>query len=126
MQKTVQLPVGFKVGDAVHRVAVLRSRTVGDIYDALDESSKPIWTSEGFKLAAHDFIVGLNVLRRQIVSIGEYPGPITPGEFKKIDAQDLAALEAGAAEIEAATKPKTRSDGAPEVLGGAGEPLRPS
>lgn len=100
---TAILTRGLKIKDVVHTEAEIREATAEDLIDATDESEKVVRTAEGFQLLASPTLVGLNTLRRQIVRIGDYKGPLTLGELKKLSAVDLSLLQEKAGELETAT-----------------------
>ncbi len=99
---TVDLIKGLTIGEVTHTRATLREPTAGDLIDATDESEKMIRTPEGYQLVASPTLVGLNTLRRQIVSIGEYEGPLAMNEIKKLSAADLSLLQEAAEGLDAA------------------------
>ena len=95
---TVTLKKGFKVGEVVHLEAELREASSGDILDAMEESEKLVMVpteSGGTEptLVASPTLVGIHTLRRQIVRIGEYQGPMTLVEIKKLVPYDLNLLQ---------------------------------
>lgn len=89
----VTLNKGLTVGETVHTLAVLREVTAGDLIDATDESEKVVLTPDGWRLLVSDTLVGLNTLRRQIVSIGSHPGPLTINEMKLLSGADMNLLQ---------------------------------
>ena len=105
---TVDVPLtsGLKIGDAVHKAAVIRDATAADLIDATEEAEKLMPTLEGFQLIASPTLVGLHTLRRQIVRIGDYPGPLTLAELKKLTAIDLSLLQEKAITLEDASLKK--------------------
>lgn len=109
----VTLNKGLKVGEAVHTLAVLREVTAGDLIDATDESEKLTLTPDGYQLIASPTLVGLNTLRRQVVSIGEHPGPLTIGEIKLLSGKDLNLLQQQAAILDGATLEAIEAQGKP-------------
>ena len=100
---TATLTKGLKIKDSVHTEAEIREATAEDLIDATDESEKVVRTAEGFQLLASPTLVGLNTLRRQIVRVGDYQGPLTLGELKRLSAVDLSLLQEKAGELETAT-----------------------
>ncbi len=107
----IELINGLTIGEKVHRHAMIREATAADLIDATDESEKVIRTEEGFQLIASPTMVALNTLRRQIVKVGEYEGPLSLSELKKLSAPDLSLLQEGAEVLEAATLDKVRDRG---------------
>jgi len=103
---TVQcmLITGLTIGETVHKLAEIREVTAGDLIDATDESERLVRTDEGdYILVASPTMVGLNTLRRQIVSIGDHQGPLTMGEIRKFSGADLNALQAQAQQLDQAS-----------------------
>ena len=103
MIEKVTLNKGLKVGEVVHKEAELREATAGDFIDAAEESEKLVLTPEGnYVLIASPTLVGLNTLRRQIVKIGEYDGPLTMREVKMLSSGDINRLQNAAGKLDAA------------------------
>jgi phage FluMu protein gp41 len=100
------LKEGIKIGEAVYIAAEIREASAGDLIDAADESEKLIATPDGYQLLASPTLVGLNTLRRQIVCIGDYKGPLTLSELKKLSAADLSLLQEKALTLEDASLKK--------------------
>lgn len=102
----VTLKEGLKIGDVTHREAVLREPISGDIIEALEESEKVVLLPGADRpepvLVVSPTMVGIHTLRRQIVQIGDYLGPLTLAEIKRLDPKDLDALQKKAEELEAA------------------------
>ena len=99
----VTLKKGLKVGDDVHIEAELREITAGDLIEATEESEKVVMTPDGYMLLLSNTMVGLHTLRRQVVRIGEHPGPLTLGELKKLSGPDLDKLQAEAIKLDQAS-----------------------
>jgi phage FluMu protein gp41 len=99
----VELKKGLKIGEDVHKLAEIREATAGDLIEATEESERLCATPEGgYILAASPTMVGLNSLRRQIVKIGDHPGPLTIGELKKLSSGDINILQEASARLERA------------------------
>jgi phage FluMu protein gp41 len=99
-QVTVDLKHGLTIGDKTHTRAVLKEATAGDVIDATEESEKLVPTPDGYELIASNTLVGANLLRRQIVSIGDYKGPLSLAELKKLHPSDLNLLNTNASLLE--------------------------
>lgn len=103
---SVTLPKGLKtVKDGVetlHRDAELRESTVADLLDATAEAERAVATPEGYRLIASPTLVSVGLLRRQIVKIGELPGPLSLGQVRLLHAVDLDALQVAAGDLDAA------------------------
>jgi phage FluMu protein gp41 len=102
----VPLIHGLKIGEVVHLDAIIREATSGDIIDAMEESEKlvllPGCDTQVPALVHSQTMVGIHTLRRQIVSIGDYKGPLSLGEIKRLHPTDLDRLQKKAEELEAA------------------------
>jgi len=102
----IALKHGLKVGTDVLLDIELREPTAGDIVEAQEESEKLVLLpgSDGPKpqLVLSPTLVGVNVLRRQIVRIGNVQGPIDLGMMKKLHPEDLGLLNRKADELEQA------------------------
>ncbi|KJS28555.1 MAG: hypothetical protein VR64_23975 [Desulfatitalea sp. BRH_c12] len=99
----VVLKTGLTIGEAVHLEAEIREASAGDLIEATDESEKVIKTPDGYQLIASPTLVGLNVLRRQIVRVGDYAGPLSIAELKKLSSADLSLLQESAEQLETAS-----------------------
>lgn len=99
---TVHLEHGLTVGKDVLKEVVLREVRAGDIIEAHEEAEKLVYTNEGPQLLASPTLVGVHVLRRQIVRIGDVKGPISLAELKRLDPADLNKLQAAADSMESA------------------------
>lgn len=101
---TVTLQKGLKVGDETHKAAEIREATAGDFIEATEESERLCLTPEGnYILVASPALVGLNTLRRQVVRIGEYDGPLTMKEMKMLSGTDVRLLQETAERLETAS-----------------------
>lgn len=107
----VKLKDGLTVGEERHLEAELREVTAGDLIDATEESEKPILTAQGYELLVSNTMVGLNTLRRQIVKVGDHPGPLTLGELKKFSGRDLNLLQAEATQLDNASLAEVTAQG---------------
>lgn len=94
---------GFKLGkDQIFEVE-LRDVTAGDVIEAQEEGEKLVMAPDGPRLVASPTRVGLGLLRRQIVRIGDVQGPISVAELKKLSQRDFNKLDAEAKLLEEAT-----------------------
>lgn len=84
----------------------LRAPTAGDVIDAQEESEKLVYAMVEGSLAptlvTSPSAVGVNVLRRQIVRLGDLHGPLELVVLKKLHIEDLELLQARAGELDAA------------------------
>lgn len=100
----VTLKDGLTVGEHVYKDAEIREAGAGDMIDATEESERAVFIEgEGYKLLVSSTMLGLNTLCRQIVKIGEHPGPFTMAELKKLSARDLNLLQEKAIMLENAS-----------------------
>ncbi|ADU63399.1 MAG: phage tail assembly protein [Pseudodesulfovibrio sp.] len=119
---TFPLVTGLPVGDEFLRDVTLREVRAGDIIEAQEEAEKLVHTPGGPALVASPTLLGLGVLRRQIVSIGNVQGPISLKELKRLTPHDLGMIQAEADRLDAAVAmalarqgaDRGRSDGAHE------------
>lgn len=107
----VTLKDGLIIGETRHLVSELREVTAGDLIDATEESEKLQFTPEGYALVVSNTMVGLHTLRRQVVKIGDHPGPLTLGELKKLSGRDLNQLQAEAMKLDNASLAQVEAQG---------------
>lgn len=105
------LKQGLKIGEETHLEAELREVTAGDLIEATEDSERVVLTPEGYALLVSNTLVGLHTLRRQIVRIGDHPGPLSLGELKKLTGQDLNLLQAKAIELDSASIAEVEKQG---------------
>ncbi|MEW6647188.1 MAG: phage tail assembly protein [Pseudomonadota bacterium] len=116
-QITIPLQHGIKIGSDNLMEIVLREPLAGDIIEAQEESEKLVYAVEGNKvvptLVASPTMVGVHVLRRQIVRIGKgdaaVQGPITLDVLKMLHPDDLDLLQGKANELDGATSAEAAS-----------------
>lgn len=109
-----QLQHGFKIGETLHLDYELREVSAGDILDAMEESEKLVMVPGDRprpELVASPTLVGVNTLRRQIVRLGTYPGPLTLVELKRLHPADLGLLQTEAELLEAGAAPEAAQRG---------------
>lgn len=108
---TITLPVGLRTvrtsslgeQEILHREAVLRELTTGDLVNAATEAEKVVLGDDGeYHLVQSPTLAGLHMLRRQIVRIGDIEGPFEVGELLKLATPDFQALQAAADRLDAA------------------------
>lgn len=100
LTKTVPLVDGLTSGDQTFIEAILKAPDAGDIIDASLESEKPVQTPQGWQLLVSPVLLEQHVLRRQVLSIGDFQGPLTMAELKKLSQADLQLLQAAAGELD--------------------------
>lgn len=102
----VTLHKGLTVGEKVHNIATLRELNAGDVLRAMEESERVVMvpTANGIEpsLLMSNALMGVNTLRRQIVSIGEIQGPIEREQLDLLSDRDLDILQKGASDMEKA------------------------
>lgn len=95
---------GLQIGETIHDTYEIREATAGDVIEAMEESEKVVLIPGGDRpepaLVLSPTMVGLNTLRRQIVSVGTYQGPLTLGELKRLHPSDLDLLQKEAERLE--------------------------
>lgn len=121
---TVELKDGLKHGDLVLREVVLRQVTAADIFAAQDAAERLVYSpgADGGLvpvLVTSPAMMGREILKRQIVSIGDIPADkIDMALIGRLSSGDLAiiehaaeALEAGAMNAMKRAEERGRSDG---------------
>jgi phage FluMu protein gp41 len=101
--ETIELTTPVKIGDEECRQVILREASAGDVIEAQEEAEKLIMTPDGPQLIASPSLVGLGVLRRQVVKIGDkVDGPVDVATLKRFSVFDLNALQDAADTMDAA------------------------
>ena len=111
--KTIPLTTPVKIGDTEYSELTLREPTTADVIEAQEESEKVIYTPNGPALVASPVMVGKNILRRQVVSIGAFKGPVDLAILKRLSLADFNRVQDEADALDAAV--------AAAVLDAAGE-----
>lgn len=106
---------GLTISDDVLKEVTLREVTAGDIIHATEESEKLVFAQVSKDktepmLVPSPGLMGVNVLRRQIKSIGNVKGPIDLSTLEKLSADDLELLQVKAEELETAALAETASE----------------
>lgn len=106
----VILENGLKIGDVVHSEVELKEPTAGDIFAAQDAAERLVFApSPDGKSLEPTLVVssakmGREILRRQIVRIGEVKSKDIDDElFGRLSAVDLGLIEHAASELDAAS-----------------------
>lgn len=100
---------GLLIGGDTLKDVVMREPSAGDIIEAQEESEKLVYAVDTAgdrivpTLVASPTMVGVHVLRRQIVKLGNLSGPLELGMIKRLHPEDFGALQAKADELDAAT-----------------------
>jgi phage FluMu protein gp41 len=119
---TVTLDKGITVGDTVYKTAVLREPNAMDLFESMKDAevvmSVPVTDGQGSRmdaqLIASPTRVALNMMLRQIVSIGEFTAPIPFEILEKLSTEDFNILQRECERLELASSAVTqrgRSDG---------------
>lgn len=94
---------GLTVGKTINKDVELREVSAGDLIDATEDAERVVLTGEGYQLLTSPTMVGLHTLCRQIVRIGDHPGPLTIAELKKLSGRDLNMIQDEANKLDQAT-----------------------
>ncbi len=89
---TIMLADGLTVGDVAHKLVELKEYTAGDLIDACAAAEKVVYTEQGPALVASPTVTDMELLRRQIVRIGDHKGPLSMAELRRLSGRDLDAL----------------------------------
>lgn len=98
--KTIPLTDPVAIGKQVCTELVLTEVTTAIILDANEESEKLVMGPTGPALVSSPALMGRNVLRRQIASIGGIKGPVDLTILKRLSPGDFAAVQAAADELD--------------------------
>lgn len=95
MGVTIEVPLkdGLKVGDDTLHDAVVRELTGADLIDAQAEAERLVQTPDGPAFVSSPAAMGLALLRRQLVRIGNLKGPLEVADLRKLSAHDLNTLQ---------------------------------
>jgi len=101
-----ELKVGLKLEDKLYKHVELRAVTAGDVIDAQEESERLVHTLQNGVptpvLVTSPSLVAVNVLRRQIVRIGNIEGPLDIDVMRKFDITDFEMIQDEAAKLDIA------------------------
>lgn len=113
-KQSFELKHGIKLVEKMHKECVIREATTGDILDAQDAAEKLVMVPgrDGDpvpRLVVSDHRMGMELARRQIVSIGGIKGdPLSAEDFRLVHPEDLEIIQAELEKLDGA--------GAEEVL----------
>ncbi len=107
------LETGLKLNDIPQLECELREPTAGDVIEASEDSEKPamIPNEKGVLepfLITSPTLVGVHTLRRQIVRIGDIPGPLELHDLKRLTPADLNLIQEKAEQLEIASRAVTQ------------------
>lgn len=97
---TFDLPHGFKAGENTHHEVGLRELTSGDIIDSQMSAEKVVVQNGQAVAYTSDVLMGLELLRRQVEYVGDYKGPLSIKDLRKLHADDLGLLQRKASELD--------------------------
>lgn len=124
---TVALIHGLAIGEEVHKEVTLREPTAGDILDAQEASERLMMVPTGDggvepMLVSSPSRSSMEVLRQQIVSVGDISGPLDMKLLRKLDPEDLDMLLATTGNLNAGSINQVQQE---VVKRGRGEGGRP-
>ncbi|AWK84471.1 phage tail assembly protein [Photobacterium damselae] len=97
---TFNLIHGFKAGEETHFEVALKELTSKDVIDAQMASEK-VAVVEGKAVAyTSDVLMGLELMRRQVESIGTFKGPLSVKDLCRLHPDDLSALQKKSEELD--------------------------
>lgn len=105
---------GLTVGEDLLKEVTLREVNAGDIIKATEESEKLVFAQIAKDktepmLVTSPALMGINILRRQIASIGNLSGPVDLSLLEKLSGDDLDLLQTKAEELETAALTESAS-----------------
>jgi len=87
---------GITIGDGenavTHRRVEFRELTAGDVIDAQAAAEKVVSTPQGPQLVTSPTLMGVEVMRRQIATVGDLKGPLSMTLVKKLSNTDFNRL----------------------------------
>lgn len=124
-----ELKHGLVIGNGIVKNVRLREPTAGDVIEAQDESEKLVMMPDPKNgmtptLVTSPARMGIEVLRRQILAIDDFNGPLDLSDMKRLHPEDLNLMQHEAEELEAfaaaefasqAVSQRGRSDGDSEA-----------
>ena len=103
MQEVVKLHTPLRIGEHEYSEITLRELTAADVIDAQEEAEKLVMTPAGPQLVASPTKVGLGLLRRQVIKVGDdVNGPLDLATLKRLSVGDLNRLQHAADAMDAA------------------------
>lgn len=106
-----KLEKGITVGSRTHRLAILKEHDAGMVIDATADSERVVVVDGQPHLVSSPNSVGLQVLRRQVVSLGDIKGPLEMEQLRLLSAEDLNRLQDHAERLEFATQLAMQTEG---------------
>lgn len=105
-QMTITLKRGFITGKGTtdemrHNVVTFRELSSKDVIDAQLEAERVVVGENGKAVAyCSEVLMGIGMLRRQIASVGEIPGPLSLKQIYGFHPEDLELLSTRAAALD--------------------------
>lgn len=114
----VTLEDGVKYGDDTHYVLTVRAPNTGMMIDARDAAERPVATPEGYQLLVSHSAMADEVLRRQVVRIGEnIDGPLDLKAFRRLSTRDYDTLLEKAEALDTPLRADVEARGRPDGAG---------
>lgn len=122
---TAHLKGGLQIGGTIHTEAEIKELTAKDLIESQQAAEKVVLVPQADGSAVPELVsspvtAGLEALARQIVRIGDHPGPMAIADLKTLkSADDIGILQQAAQQLETATLKDVAAQGRGEA-GGAG------
>ena len=106
---TAHLVGGLQIGETIHTEAELKELSALDLIESQQAAEKVVLVPQADgstipELVSSPVTAGLEALARQIVRIGDNPGPMEIADLKKLkSAEDIGILQQAAQQLETAT-----------------------
>ena len=115
---TIPLEKPVKFGDITCTNVVLREPTTADIIDAGLAAEQILATPDGYKVLVSPTLMGLEILTRQIESIGDYDGEVQMSDLRKFSREDFETIQYEAELIDQAVLEAVMRRGEDDASGG--------
>ncbi|WP_330993282.1 phage tail assembly protein [Pluralibacter gergoviae] len=105
-QTTMTLKHGYITGkgtddEMCHRMVTFRELTSKDVIDAQLAAERVVISDNGKAVAyCSEVLMGVELLRRQILQVGELPGPLSLKQLYAFHPEDLEMLTARAGDVD--------------------------
>ena len=106
-----KLKKGLLLGGKPQRNFEMKTPTAGDVIEAQEAAEKPVLTPDGYQMVSSPALMGVELLRRQIVKVGDFDGPLEVFQVKLLSSVDLDILNVGAGKLERAAFAKVAQRG---------------
>ncbi|CAM3169770.1 phage tail assembly protein [Moritella viscosa] len=114
---TFELNDGLTISDVTHSEVTMRELSSGDVIDAQLASEKIVIMNDRPVVYTSDVLLGLELLRRQVESVGSYAGPLSIKDLRKLSPPDLTLLQLKADELDMALAEALAARGRTETTG---------